>query len=239
MYHIVAVAPKLRSRVKLTSLYDKTMKRIAEDAIAMVELILLQEKVLAIRKVLLEGDPAKKILEYAENNPIDLLVISSAVSATPPPGIIGSTAKKIISKSSKPVLVYTPLSTTPSDSIRNILLVANKPSEREITKMLDVVSTIAKEFDAYVFAYIIGNKDIASVIKKRLEDLRLNHKIMEPTKENKENIEAEVLELTRNVDLVIINKTKALEEKIPILKYHVSSLCKSLAGLSGSPVIIV
>ena len=236
MYHIVAVAPKLRSRVKLTSLYDKTMKRIAEDAIAMVEIILLQENVLAIRKVLLEGDPAKKILEYAENNPIDLLVISSAVSATPPPGIIGSTAKKIISKSSKPVLVYTPLSTTPSGSIRNILLVANKPSEREITKMLDVVSTIAKEFNAYVFAYTIGNKDIASVIKKRLEDLRLSHKIMEPTKEN---IEAEVLELTRNVDLVIINRTKALEEKIPILKYHVSSLCKSLAGLSGSPVIIV
>lgn len=212
------------------------MKRIAEDAIAMVELILLREKALAIRKVLLEGDPAKKILEYAENNPIDLLVISSAISATPPPGIIGSTAKKIISKSNKPVLVYTPLSIISSDSIKNILLVANKPSEREINKMLSIASTIAGKFNAYVFAYIIGDKDTVDVIKRRLKDLQLNYKIMEPAREN---VEAEILEITQNMDLVIVNKTKALEEKIPLLKHHISPLCRSLAGLSRSPVMIV
>lgn len=165
-----------------------------------------------------------------------MLVISSAVSVTPPPRIIGSTAKKIISKSSKSVLVYTPLSVTPSGGIRNILLVANKPSEREINKILDVASTIARKFNAYVFAYIIGNKDTVNVVKKRLEDLRLNHKIMEPTRES---IEAEILELTQNTDLVIVNRTKAPEEKIPLLKHHISSLCKSLTGLSRSPVMIV
>ena len=233
VYHIVAVAPKLRSRVKLTSLYDKTMKRIAEDALAMVELALLHEKALAIRKVLVEGDPAKKLIEYAEHNPIDLIVLSSAVGETPPPGIIGSTAKKIIAKTTRPVLVYTSLTRQPPEKINNILLVLNKPSHHEEQRMLDIAVTIAKRFNAKIIAYVIGGlENLESLLKKH----DIEYTIVKPTREVTID---EIIEYTRRVDLVIVNKTRALEEKIPILKHRLSTICRSLTGLSESPVIVM
>ncbi len=231
VYHIVAVVPKLKSRVRFTSLYDKTMRNIAEDSIALIELALIKEHVLAIRKVVLEGDPAKKLLEYAEFNPIDLIVMSSAESEAPPPEVVGSTARKVLSKTSRPVLIYTPLS-RPPHSFNKLLLVFNKASRIDIDKIIDIAETIAMSHSGMgITALVIGNP---TYVKEKLREKKLSFDLIEHS-----NSYEEVVEYTKDTDLVIVNKTKGFEEKIPLLRKRVTTLTRILAGLSSSPVIVV
>ncbi len=231
VYHVVAVIPRLKSRVRFTALYDKTMKNIAEDAIALIELALMKEHVLAIRKVVLEGDPAKKLVEYAEANPIDLIVMSSAKSETPPPEIVGSTARKVLSKTSKPVLIYTPLS-APPHKVGKLLLVFNKASHLDIDKIIDIAETITMAHRGVkITALVIGDP---AHVKEKLEEKKLSYDLIDHTSSYEE-----VVEYTKDTDLVIVNKTKSFEEKIPLLRKHVTTLTRMLAGLSFSPVIVV
>ncbi len=231
VYHVVAVVPKLKSRVRFTSLYDKTMKNIAEDAIALIELALTKEHVLAIRRVVLEGDPAKKLVEYAESNPIDLIVMSSAKSETPPPEIVGSTARKVLSKTSKPVLIYTPLS-APPHSVNKLLLVFNKASHIDIDKIVDIARTITSSHsNVRITVLVIGD---STYVKEKLMEKNLGFNLIEHSGGYEE-----VVEYTKDTDLVIVNKTKGFEEKIPLLRKHVTTLTRMLAGLSFSPVIVV
>lgn len=68
----------------------------------------LRDKGLAVSSAMLIGKPAKTILQYAEDNSIDLIGLSSHGLSGITKWVYGSTASKIIEGSSKPVLLIRP-----------------------------------------------------------------------------------------------------------------------------------
>jgi nucleotide-binding universal stress UspA family protein len=79
-------------------------------------LTLLKERLLAegikVETATLEGDPAGEILDYAERNAIDLIMINSKGRTASPHTIFGGVADRIIRHSHIPVLVAQSSGTT-------------------------------------------------------------------------------------------------------------------------------
>ena len=68
----------------------------------------LKEKGLKVRSELLEGDPANEILDYAANNPVDLIAMGSHGRSGISRWAYGSVASKVLRGISTPILVVTP-----------------------------------------------------------------------------------------------------------------------------------
>ncbi len=68
----------------------------------------LKEKGLKVRTVLMEGDPAHEILEYAANNPVDLIIMGSHGRSGISRWAYGSVASKVLRRIATPLLLVTP-----------------------------------------------------------------------------------------------------------------------------------
>ncbi len=68
----------------------------------------LKGKGLKVRSELLDGDPANEILDYAANNPVDLIAMGSHGRSGISRWAYGSVASKVLRGISTPILIVTP-----------------------------------------------------------------------------------------------------------------------------------
>ena len=68
----------------------------------------LKEKGLKVRTVLMKGDAANEILDYAANNPVDLIAMGSHGRSGISRWAYGSVASKVLRGISTPILIVTP-----------------------------------------------------------------------------------------------------------------------------------
>lgn len=68
----------------------------------------LKKKGVAAKSVVLKGNPAEKILDYAKKNSVDLIILSSHGRSGPSRFAFGSVADRVVRLSSCPVIVIRP-----------------------------------------------------------------------------------------------------------------------------------
>ncbi len=68
----------------------------------------LRQEGISATAVLLEGNAAEKILEYAEENDVDLIIMSTHGRSGPARWLFGSVADRVVRHSRVPVLVAAP-----------------------------------------------------------------------------------------------------------------------------------
>ncbi len=240
VYHLVAVIPKIKSRYLLTSLYHDTMQKIMEDAIHDVELALLEKGVITIKKVIMKGNPVKKLADYATRNPIDLIVISTSRNEMIPVGVIGSTAKKIIERTFVPIFVYTAL--TPSDKyeVERILVLPIEIVEERIHLLKEVIEDLVKRLNASLTVNASFSSEASSRLVELLDKEGISYNIDDRRIEKPQ----ELVELLEEHDLVIMPRCrKGLTQKVKSSLLRIGDIveCIDLAvtGLSPRPVILV
>jgi len=86
------------------AMYD-TLRKEGEKAISMVQ---ERGKVsgVEVREVLLEGHPSNEIINFAENNNVDLIVMGTLGKTGLDRFLMGSVAEKVVRDARCPVLVY-------------------------------------------------------------------------------------------------------------------------------------
>ncbi len=62
------------------------------------------------RKIVLKGEPAQNILDYAEKNSVDLIIMTTHGRSGPARWAMGSVAERVTQHSSVPVLIIAPAS---------------------------------------------------------------------------------------------------------------------------------
>ena len=244
-YHLVAVVPTIESRHFLTSLYRETMERVAEEAIHEVELVLMQYRVLAIRRKVLRGRPADELLKYITSYPIDLVVITSSVTQGPTPEVVGKVAKRVIAEAPKPILVYTPLSPEPPESIRKLALLVEEGEVWYEAKLLDIVDSIVRgggEVEALLMCTHYGDLCIRTEEVLKRENVSIEYVHLRGHLE--EERLREVIEEVKDYDLLIVGRgSKRLREvrgrKLLRLRSRLSMREHILAGLSPIPVLML
>ena len=92
--------------VVLTEQAAAACKEDAEEYLAAMEKR-LKEKGLKVRAVLLDGDAANEILDYAVNNPVDLIAMGSHGRSGIRRWAYGSVASKVLRGIATPILVVT------------------------------------------------------------------------------------------------------------------------------------
>ncbi len=240
VYHLVAVIPKMRSRYFLTSLYHETMQKIMEDALHDVELALTEKGVMAVRKVILKGNPVKKLVEYASKNPIDLIVISTSRNEMVPIGVIGSTAKKIIAKTDIPVLVYTPLSPSERIIVRKTLIIPIITSYDKMELLKEIVKDLVNRMKADVTIYSSFSEEASKTLSRSFEEESIKYTLFSGRVEKPQ----ELIELIEEHDLIVMPRCrKGITQRVKttILKTNDTNACIDIVvtGLSPRPVILV
>ncbi len=240
VYHLVAVIPKMRSRYFLTSLYHETMQKIMEDALHDVELALVEKGVMTVRKVVLKGNPVKKLVEYASKNPIDMIVLSTSRNEMVPIGVIGSTARRIIVKTDVPVLVYTPLSPSENIVVNKILVLPIEAPHERIELIKEILSDLSKRTNASITIYDGFSEEASELLKNKLNGEKIDCRIIKRRIEKPQDL----IGLLEEHDLIIIPRCKkgiTQKVKITLFKTVDASACVDMVvvGLSPRPVILV
>ncbi len=249
IYHIVAVIPRYHARYFLTSLYSRTLRRIAEEAIHDLEIALAEHKVLSMRSTILEGKPSDELLGYAKKHDVDLVVLTAAASPSPTDRVVGSVTRSFIRYSKSLVFVY-PMTITTTQippKISRILLVSRAKAPSEVYDCaLNLTTYIAKLFNSeVVVAHIIRHEEeekFLDVIKSYLsrEDIRFSIDVLSPRSRDEE-IEL-ILELTKYVDVSVQMRAYGMMARVcRILSLWMRSLmpCEIVAGLSAVPIFFV
>ena len=247
MYHLVAVVPTLHSRHFLTSLFRDTMESIAQEALHEIEMTLHRFNVLGIKKVILEGRPEDELIKYVSNYSIDLVTITSSVSESPTPEVIGRVAKKVIAESPTPVFVYTPFSPDPPETISKLALLVEEGEIWDEGRLLEIVEALvrgSKGFKALLMCTHYGKLcvDTEEILRREgvsTEYIHLRgHLEIERLKE--------VLSDVRGYDLLIVGRgSKRLKEivkgrrRLFRVKSRLSMREHILAGLSPAPVLML
>ncbi len=240
VYHLVAVIPKMRSRYLLTSLYHDTMQKIMEDAIHDVELALLEKGAIAVRKIILKGDPVKKLVEYTVKNPIDLVVISTSRNEMIPRGIIGSTARKIIERIDIPVFVYTALAHSDRLDVNKVLVLPIETLDNRIYLLKEIVKDLVKRFNTGITIHTEFSTEKSRHLADELDKENIEYNIDDRKIEKPLELE----ELLEEYDLIIIPRCKkGITQRVRSSLYRVGGAVECIdlvvAGLSPKPVILV
>ncbi len=240
IYHLVAVIPRMKSRYLLTSLYHDTMQKIMEDAIHDVELALLEKGVISTRKVIMKGNPVKKLVEYATKNPIDLIVVSTSRNEMIPIGVVGSTARRIIERTDVPVFVYTAL--TPGDrfDVKKILTLTIEVLEERIYLLKEVIKDLVKRLNTSLTIHTSFSPDTSKRLIEELDKEGISYSIDNRRIEKPQ----ELVKLLEEHDLIIMPRCrKGLTQKVKSSLLRIGDIaeCIDLAvtGLSPRPVILV
>ena len=127
--HLVSAVYPVRGRATYTRVRER-LENLARAALEEAARALEAEGVAPV-KALVYGKPHKAILRYVSEVGADALSIASASTLTPPPGLIGSTASKLVLRCKRPVLVYTPASPPPPKEIGDVVVVFDRKHAME------------------------------------------------------------------------------------------------------------
>ncbi len=133
-YHIVTVVKPVYRRVTLTKYYEKVLMDTITKAHARVETLLKKHGVSNIIKHVLRGKPSDLLKEYSETYNIDLVAITPRATAKCEG--LGRTARRLIEKCRKPILLYTPISDVPFTTTLHVLEIGDAVLPEDILAIL-------------------------------------------------------------------------------------------------------
>ncbi len=243
VYHIVSVIPQMRKRSMYTRLYIESFEKLARDAFHDLEFILYSRGCLAVKKTLLRGNVVKEIKKYVLNNKIDLIIISSSASPTPPPRLVGSTASKIISALNVPSLVITPASYERKefllDSFNGIGIICSDP--RFIDRSLMYAYSILSKKRGRLRLVFPHNADreLMVNVQQRLRDMGLSVDLVLVKGDNVDDFIKNALGRVNDLNLLISLKKPHHGLRLPLISGRLSRYDRLLIGLSPVPILLV
>ena len=242
IFHVVSVIRKLRFRFLYIPHYSRIMERLAEEALRDIEKVLFDNGCLTVRRALLYGEPAKEIIKYVSTNSIDLVVVTSSTTTSPPIDVLGSVASKIIAGLKIPTLVYTPFSdkVLDKDRVETIALVAQDLDQ--LSKIIPLATTIAKRHRSELNLFTMESGELPETTGNFLRSSGVRFKLKQLISSTSEELVNEILRLGTSTDLIIVKRFESLIRRsiYGILARRELELHERvLLGMSPSPIIIV
>ncbi len=244
IYHIVSVIPKYTKRSLYTKLYKPTLERIITEAMDEVELILYKHESITVKKRILYGDAVNEINKYISDNRIDLLTITSSATPTPPPGLVGSTASRLVASTSIPVLVVTPIAYENKDKllegIDTVTIACINTSL--LDKAVNIAYNIARRHTRYIRLIVSSHadRDKAVYYRDKISSLGLNVSLDTIKHHTLSEFAEKTLKITGNKDLLIVaRQKKTMQSIIPWRRKRLSIYERLFMGLSHVPILFV
>ncbi len=100
VYYMVGIEDRVRDMQKETEKYVESYLSKAADS--------LKEDGLAVQTVVVSGRPAEEILDYANKNQVDLIIMSTHGRSGVSRWVVGSVTDKVVRHSVAPVLTISP-----------------------------------------------------------------------------------------------------------------------------------
>jgi len=100
VYYMVGIEDRVRDMQKETEKYVESYLSKAADS--------LKEDGIAVQTVVVSGRPAEQILDYANKNQVDLIIMSTHGRSGVSRWVIGSVTDKVVRHSVTPVLTISP-----------------------------------------------------------------------------------------------------------------------------------
>jgi nucleotide-binding universal stress UspA family protein len=100
VYYMVGIENRLREMQKETEKYVESYLSKAADS--------LRKDDIAVKTVVVSGRPAEEILDYANKNQVDLIIMSTHGRAGVSRWVLGSVTDRVVRHSRAPVLTITP-----------------------------------------------------------------------------------------------------------------------------------
>ncbi|MFC1958753.1 universal stress protein, partial [Chloroflexota bacterium] len=172
------------------NMHQLYIEKMAEQVRNHIKAYPTREASLAVRvkPVILDGDPAAEIIEYAEKNDISLVVMVSHGRSGIMPWAMGSTAVKVIQRISKPVLFIRASALSPKVSggemFSKILIPfdgsengeAALPYVKELTKKLESEITLLQVVAPGQHVHTIGGLDYILFSEQQVETMKAEAK---------------------------------------------------------------
>ncbi len=143
-----------------------------------------ETKPIQVKPVVLSGKPASEIIDYAEKNNIDLIVMTSHGRSGPKPWDLGSTVHKVIERISKPILLVRADSTNRKENKESIfsnILVPLDDSEngevvlpyiKELTNKLKSKVILLRVIASGYHVHTVGGLDYISLPETQVERMK-------------------------------------------------------------------
>ena len=238
-FHLVSAVYPARGRATYTRV-RKRLEDLARSALEEVAKALEKEGVRPVKAVVY-GKPHKAILRYVSKVNADALAMASASTLTPPPGIIGSTASKLVLRCRRSLLIYTPTSPPPPKSIGNIVIVFDGKHAME-----ELLLTAKRLAEGARISLAILSADRASASREALEAGRRTG-IRADILPIKGGSPDRLVDALKGHDLVIVGRHAIVRELamlVPFLDIVIgrksfTDLGLALLSLSPAPVLII
>ncbi len=237
--HLVSAVYPVKGRATFTRVRER-LENLARAALEEAARALEEEGVHPVKSIVY-GKPHRAILKYVSKVGADALAIASASTLTPPPGLIGSTASKLVLRCKRPLLIYTPASPPPPKSIEDIVVVFDRKHAME--ELLLTARRLSR--DARISLAILAADRVAA-----------NREALEASRRT--GIRADVLpikggsperlvDVLKGHDLVIVGRhavIRDLTRLIPFLdrligRRSFTDLGLTLLSLSPAPVLVI
>lgn len=192
-------------------------------------------------KAVVYGKPHKAILRYVNEANAEALILASSSTLTPPPGLIGSTASKLILRCKRHLLIYTPASPPPPKEVRDAVVVFDRKHPME--ELLLAVEKLLP--DARISVAILA-ADRAAASREVFEATRrtgIRAHVLPVRAGSPERL----IDLLKRHDLVVVGKDAVVREFTRIIPFidtllgrrTFTELGLGLLSLSPAPVLIV
>ncbi len=235
-FHLVAVIPRVKSRFFLTSLYSEIVQSIAREALENVELELLRRGIHVIRKNVLHGGAPEAVASYAEKVDADLIVSATAVELSEEE-IIENPVAKLLNVVHRPVLIYTALSKI-SEMPNSIAIVSRS---RVPNIALGFALNLAHRRDIDLTLFLTERPSPSELETLSVYSHRYGTRVfIEVLKISREELAKDVAKLTKEHDLVIVDRALFEEYRpLPPKRRILGDLEKILIAVSHSPLLFV
>ena len=231
----------LMPRANIFTSREQTMKQVAEDLKVAAEKRMADFKVKQglsngqCASLVLEGDPVTSIINYANNQDIDLIVMGTHGETADNKMFMGSVSRNVAQKTFCPVFVVPP--DAEFGPINSYLYATDLRSDEQF--ILKYVVGLAKQNEAHVMAlHIDDNQENVKWSLDELKELvsKLNYKHLSYHDQVSDDIVAGIQDFMKTYDidcLALTTHTTSLFDKL----FH-SSVTKTLMLKSSRPMLI-
>ncbi len=173
-YHLVTVIKPVRQRIVLTKYYERIIYEAVVRAQDNVESLLRKHGISAVFRHVLRGRPSDELEKYSEAHRVDIAAITPR--ATAECRGLGRTARHLIEKARRPILLYTPLSDVPFTPTLHVALIDEAVIPENIRAEMEKAKNLVEERirSSDLSGKITGYDLLVSTKKKFLELVHLH-----------------------------------------------------------------
>lgn len=237
--HLVSAVYPVSGRATYTKVRER-LENLAKAALEEAARALELEGVKPVKAVVY-GKPHKAILRYVTEAGADALTVASASTLTPPPGLIGSTASKLVLRCKRSLLIYTPASPPPPKVLEDVVVVFDRKHAME--ELLLTARRLAGEARISL-AILAADREAAA--REALEASRRTG-IRADVLPIKGGSPERLVDVLKGHDLVIVGRHAVVRELTRLLPFldrvmgrrSFTELGLALLSLSPAPVLVI